>query len=69
MTFFDPTPQFSKAAVDAALEDAQTQSRLLLELERALNTSRDFLAKVCSPSASPTPLPLFGEHLLTSFLY
>ncbi|EKM56836.1 uncharacterized protein PHACADRAFT_254170 [Phanerochaete carnosa HHB-10118-sp] len=45
VTFADSTPQFTKADVDAALARAQEQSKLLRDVERALNSSKDYLQK------------------------
>ncbi|KAH9946478.1 hypothetical protein B0H21DRAFT_417091 [Amylocystis lapponica] len=47
VTFSDAVPQFSKAEVDAMLRKAQEQSIVLLELERSMNASKEYLTKVC----------------------
>lgn len=46
MTFVDSTPHFTKADVDSALLLAQEQSKRLFDLERQLNSSKEYLAKV-----------------------
>ena len=46
MTFSDPVPQFSKDELDQMLVDAQEHSRLLLEIERGVNASKEYLTKV-----------------------
>ena len=46
VTFVDATPQISKADIDQALAQAQEQSKLLIELERAMNISKEYLTKV-----------------------
>ena len=46
MTFADPVPQFSKDELDQMLVDAQEHSRLLLEIERGVNASKEYLTKV-----------------------
>lgn len=48
ITFTDSTLQFSKADVDTALLQAQEQAKLLQGIERALNTSKEYLHKVCT---------------------
>jgi len=45
VTFSDQHLSVSKAEVDAALMQAQEQSRLLFELERAMHVNKEFLAK------------------------
>ncbi|GJE86770.1 hypothetical protein PsYK624_028520 [Phanerochaete sordida] len=45
VTFADSTPQFTKADVDAALARAQDQAKLLRDVERALNSSKEYLQK------------------------
>ncbi|TBU54939.1 hypothetical protein BD310DRAFT_826881 [Dichomitus squalens] len=47
VTFADPVPQFSKDQLDKMLVDAQEHSRLLNEIERHLNASKEYLTKVC----------------------
>ena len=44
--FSDPVPQFSKDELDEMLVAAQTNSRVLLETERMLNASKEYLTKV-----------------------
>ena len=51
MTFADPVPQFSKDELDQMLVDAQEHSRLLLEIERGVNASKEYLTKVCLSSS------------------
>ena len=46
VTFVDSTPHFTKADIDKALVQAQEQSKLLFDLERAINASKDYLSKV-----------------------
>lgn len=46
VTFSDSTPHFTKAEVDNALVQAQAQGKLLHDLERALNASKEYLTKV-----------------------
>ena len=62
VTFADSTPQFTKADGDAALARAQGQAKLLRDVERALNSSKDSLQKVrvfhgrfSSHHAEPSP--------------
>ncbi|KZT10407.1 uncharacterized protein LAESUDRAFT_721772 [Laetiporus sulphureus 93-53] len=45
VTFLDPILQISKAEVDKVLKQAQEQSKLLLGLERAMNSNKDYLTK------------------------
>ncbi|KAF7794006.1 hypothetical protein EIP86_005133 [Pleurotus ostreatoroseus] len=45
VTFLDSTAQISRADIETALSHAQEQSKMLLELERTLNSSRDYLQK------------------------
>lgn len=47
MTFSDPVPQFSKDELDKMLVDAQEHGRLLFEIERGVNASKEYLTKVC----------------------
>ena len=49
VTFADPVPQFSKDDLDRLLVEAQQTSRELLEVERHLNASKEYLTKVPSP--------------------
>ena len=42
VTFADPVPQFSKDELDQMLVDAQEHSRLLLEIERGVNASKEY---------------------------
>ena len=46
MTFADPVPQFSKDQLDKMLVDAQEHARLLNEIERHMNASKEYLTKV-----------------------
>ncbi|KAI0698795.1 hypothetical protein C8Q76DRAFT_757488 [Earliella scabrosa] len=46
VTFADPVPQFSKDDLDRLLVEAQQTSRELLEVERHLNASKEYLTKV-----------------------
>lgn len=46
VTFVDSTPHFTKVDVDSALLLAQEQSKRLYDLERQLNSSKEYLAKV-----------------------
>ena len=48
MTFADPVPQFSKDQLDQILVSAQEHSRLLNDIERNMNASKEYLTKVCS---------------------
>lgn len=50
MTFADQLPQISKADVDRLLKQAQEQSRMLLEMERSMNSNKDYLNKVSHSS-------------------
>jgi len=45
VTFSDPLPHISKEDVDRMLKQAQQQSKMLLEMERALNANKDYLTK------------------------
>ncbi|KZV99202.1 hypothetical protein EXIGLDRAFT_725837 [Exidia glandulosa HHB12029] len=45
VTFLDPPTSFTKEGIDALLEDAQTHAMLLVEFDRELERSRDFLQK------------------------
>lgn len=45
VTFADQLPQISKADVDRLLKQAQEQSRMLLEMERSMNSNKDYLNK------------------------
>ncbi|GBE87715.1 hypothetical protein SCP_1103920 [Sparassis crispa] len=45
VTFSDPVPQYSKEDVDRMLSLAQEQSNLLLQLERTMNSNKDYLTK------------------------
>jgi len=45
VTFAESVAQFSKAEVDSALAQAQAQSQLLLQLERDMNLSKEYIAK------------------------
>ena len=49
MTFSDPVPEFSKDDLDRMLVAAQQNGRMLLETERNLNASKEYLTKVPSP--------------------
>ena len=53
MTFADPIPQFSKDELDRLLVEAQKTSRELLEVERQVNASKEYLTKVCSVCSGP----------------
>lgn len=46
VTFVDDTALISKADIDNALAQAQAQGKLLVELERAMNVSKEYLVKV-----------------------
>jgi COP9 signalosome complex subunit 3 len=48
VAFEDAPVSVSKAAVDAALREAQVQSDMLAALEREIGVSKEFLTKVCS---------------------
>ncbi|EED80649.1 predicted protein [Postia placenta Mad-698-R] len=50
VTFADQLPQISKADVDRLLKQAQEQSRMLLEMERSMNSNKDYLNKVSHSS-------------------
>ncbi|KAK7683024.1 hypothetical protein QCA50_013696 [Cerrena zonata] len=45
VTFSDLTTTVTKAQIDQALKNAQAQSKLLLELERTLTSSKEYLSK------------------------
>ncbi|KAI0945208.1 hypothetical protein AcW1_001483 [Taiwanofungus camphoratus] len=45
VTFSDPVPHISKGEIDQMLKQAQEQGKMLLELERAMNTNKDYLTK------------------------
>ncbi|PCH44992.1 hypothetical protein WOLCODRAFT_139360 [Wolfiporia cocos MD-104 SS10] len=45
VTFSDPVPQFSKRDIDALLKQAQEQTRILYDMERAMNANKDYLTK------------------------
>lgn len=45
MTFSDPTPQFTRAQVDAVLQNVQDQSALLEYLEKDMARSKEYLSK------------------------
>ncbi|THG94827.1 hypothetical protein EW026_g6716 [Hermanssonia centrifuga] len=45
VTFTTSTAQFSKAEIDKAVAQAQAQSQLLQELERTMNSSKEYLVK------------------------
>ncbi|KAI0758755.1 hypothetical protein C8Q74DRAFT_1299769 [Fomes fomentarius] len=45
VTFADPVPQFSKDELDRLLVEAQNTSRELLEVERQVNASKEYLTK------------------------
>ena len=49
VTFIDATPSISKTDIEKALAAAQEQSKLLFDIERAMNTSKEYLTKVCFP--------------------
>ena len=55
MTFADPIPQFSKDELDRLLVEAQKTSRELLEVERQVNASKEYLTKVCPACSVLTP--------------
>ncbi|KAI1791382.1 hypothetical protein LXA43DRAFT_1011288 [Ganoderma leucocontextum] len=46
VTFSDPVPRISKDELDEMLVDAQEHSRLLNEIERGVNVSKEYLTKV-----------------------
>ena len=46
MTFADPVPQFTKDELDRMLVEAQQTSRELLQVERHMNASKEYLTKV-----------------------
>jgi COP9 signalosome complex subunit 3 len=54
VTFSDSVEQYSKEDVDKALAQAQAQSKLLMQLERDMNISKEYIAKVwfCVPKVS-----------------
>lgn len=52
VTFSDPVPQIDRSDVDKILKQAQEQTQTLLDIERALNVSRDYLNKVCMTSSA-----------------
>ena len=49
VTFSDSTINISKSDIDQALRRAQEQSVLLLQLEREIHASREYLVKVKLP--------------------
>ena len=54
MTFADPVPQFTKDELDRMLVEAQQTSRELLQVERHMNASKEYLTKV-RPSVISRP--------------
>ena len=46
VTFVDSTPVISKTDIEKALAQAQEQSKLLFDIERTMNASKDYLTKV-----------------------
>ena len=46
VTFSDPVPQFTKDELDTMLVAAQANSLTLLDTERTLNASKEYLTKV-----------------------
>ncbi|EIW56333.1 uncharacterized protein TRAVEDRAFT_127525 [Trametes versicolor FP-101664 SS1] len=49
VTFADVVPKFSKEDLDRILVQAQEHNRALLDVERAVNTSKEYLTKVSYP--------------------
>ncbi|KAI0077587.1 hypothetical protein K474DRAFT_1684239 [Panus rudis PR-1116 ss-1] len=48
VTFSDPLTNVTKADVDRVLREAQEQSRILLQVERKLSSSREYITKASS---------------------
>ncbi|KAM5541026.1 hypothetical protein V8D89_005337 [Ganoderma adspersum] len=70
VTFSDPVPQFSKDELDQMLVDAQEHSRLLFEIERGVNASKEYLTKAMrhkddanwGPDEDMFPMSMAGGH-------
>lgn len=62
VTFSDLTTTVTKEQIDEALKNAQVQGKLLLELERTLTSSKEYLNKVIWSIFAPPP-----DHELTRY--